>query len=172
MTTRWINPSDCVDMDCDARRKMIITDIDGTFIGESMTTAVSQSEFGWDQDRVWGLGNFRIPKTMLTSSNGSRLDADQLYPRKGIVRATKDVDQCHFHSDWNMYKCRGMNYKMLIIESLDADSETRRLSPIALASNGYIDLINGPQDHGWCHGYTCQERVSMFQTFRSAYDFV
>jgi len=164
MTTRWINPSDCVDMDCDARRKMIITDIDGTFIGESMTTAVSQSEFGWDQDRVWGLGNFRIPKTMLTSSNGSRLDADQLYPRKGIVRATKDVDQCHFHSDWNMYKCRGMNYKMLIIESLDADSETRRLSPIALASNGYIDLINGPQDHGWCHGYTCQERVSMFQT--------
>lgn len=53
---------------------------------------------------------------------------------------------------------------MFVIESLDADTETRRLSPIALASNGYIDLINGPQDHGWCHGYTCQERVSMFQT--------
>ena len=27
---------------------------------------------------------------------------------------------------------------------------------------GYIDLINGPQDHGWCHGYTCQERISTF----------
>lgn len=40
----------------------------------------------------------------------------------------------------------------------------RRLSPIALATrDGYIDLINGPQDHGWCHGYTCQERISMFQ---------
>lgn len=26
----------------------------------------------------------------------------------------------------------------------------------------YIDLINGPQDHGWCSGYTCRKRVSTF----------
>lgn len=58
MTTEWINPADCVDMDCDARRKVLITDLDGTFFGESMTTAISQSEFGWDGDSVWGLGRF------------------------------------------------------------------------------------------------------------------
>ena len=46
---------------------------------------------------------------------------------------------------------------------MDKDTEIRRLSPIAvLSSNGYIDLINGPQDHGWCFGYTCQERLSTF----------
>ena len=46
---------------------------------------------------------------------------------------------------------------------MDKDTEIRRLSPIAvLSSNGYIDLINGPQDHGWCFGYTCQERISTF----------
>jgi hypothetical protein len=62
---------------------------------------------------------------------------------------------------------------------MDNDTETRRLSPVAIISdNGYLDLINGnllilnnffsliyyffitifigPQDHGWCGGYTCK----------------
>jgi len=56
-----------------------------------------------------------------------------------------------------------LDYKFFIIESLDHDTETRRLSPIGIASEGYIDLVNGPQDHGWCHGYTCQERLSKFE---------
>lgn len=40
---------------------------------------------------------------------------------------------------------------MLIIESLDGDTETRRLSPLALVASGtqeYTDLLNGPMDHG------------------------
>ena len=46
---------------------------------------------------------------------------------------------------------------------MDADTESRRLSPIAVKSDGgYIDLLNGPQDHGWCSGYTCQLRISTF----------
>ena len=46
---------------------------------------------------------------------------------------------------------------------MDKDTEVRRLSPVAvLSENGYIDLVNGPQDHGWCFGYTCQERLSTF----------
>ena len=31
-----------------------------------------------------------------------------------------------------------------------------------LGTDGYIDLLNGPEDHGWCFGYTCQERISTF----------
>ena len=53
---------------------------------------------------------------------------------------------------------------MMVVESMDDDTETRRLSPIALLAEGYVDLINGPQDHGWCFGYTCQERISTFYT--------
>ena len=49
-----------------------------------------------------------------------------------------------------------------MLESLDSDTETRRLSPIAILGDGYLDLINGPQDHGWCAGYTCQKRLSLF----------
>ena len=56
-----------------------------------------------------------------------------------------------------------MDYEMLHIESLDFDTESRRVSPVAILSdNGYLDLINGPQDHGWCMGYTCQKRLSLF----------
>lgn len=59
---------------------------------------------------------------------------------------------------------RSSEYKMMVIESLDADTEVRRLSPVALSADGYINLLNGPQDHGWCFGYTCQERISTFYT--------
>ena len=99
---------------------------------------------------------------MVSNPDGSKVDIDKKYPHKGIVRGTKTNSKCIFNSDWNAYHCTDLNYKMLIIESLDEDTETRRLSPLGIASDGYIDLINGPQDHGWCHGYTCQERISTF----------
>ena len=108
------------------------------------------------------LGDFRIPKTMLTRIDGSRINANTKYPRKGIIRGSSSKSNCVYVDAWNAYKCESINYKMLIMESLDADTERRRLSPIAIASEGYIDLVNGPQDHGWCHGYTCQERISTF----------
>lgn len=46
---------------------------------------------------------------------------------------------------------------MLVIESMDADTETRRLSPLALDGGDtghglYTDLLNGPMDHGKCCG--------------------
>ena len=57
---KWINPADCVDMDCDARRKLLFTDKDGTYFGKAGTSVVPKSEFGWDDvsDRSWGLGEF------------------------------------------------------------------------------------------------------------------
>lgn len=58
--------------------------------------------------------------------------------------------------------CFPTDYEMLVIESLDADTEVRRLSPVALSADGFTNLLNGPQDHGWCFGYTCQERISTF----------
>lgn len=44
---------------------------------------------------------------------------------------------------WQSYKCTGLDYRMLVIESLDADTETRRLSPVAVLGDGFVDLING-----------------------------
>ena len=54
--TSFINPSDCVDMDCDALRKMCISDKDGTMFGKIGGTVISKSEYQWDGDRAFGLG--------------------------------------------------------------------------------------------------------------------
>ena len=46
-----INPSDCVDMDCDGLKKNLLKDLDGSFLG-NVGDVISQSEFGWgDQQR-------------------------------------------------------------------------------------------------------------------------
>ncbi|XP_076157842.1 PKHD1 like 1, tandem duplicate 1 [Alosa pseudoharengus] len=153
------NPSDCVDMDCDAKKKTLLRDEDGTFLG-AVGTVVPQSEFEWDGDARHGLGDYRIPKVMLTYLNGSRIPVKQIAPNKGVIRDSS----CTYVPLWQSYGCFGLNYRMLAIESLDADTETRRLSPVAVLGNGYIDLINGPQDHGWCNGYTCQKRLSLFHS--------
>jgi hypothetical protein len=166
-----INPSDCVDMDCDGMKKNLIRDLDGSFLG-SPGAVISQSEFGWGSQQR-GLGDFRIPKEMLSYPNGSFIDPSKVYNHPGIVR---DESLCSYNSDWQAYECHGLEYRMLIIESMDHDTEDRRLSPVAILSdNGYLDLINGPQDHGWCFGYTCQKRVSTFMALVAAnksYDIV
>ena len=155
-----INPSDCVDMDCDGLKKILIRDQDGSFTGGSgLHTMVSRSELGWGErnpDR--GISDLRIPRTMLANVDGTKKDAAATFPNKGIYRGST----CDWKPEWNSYSCRGIDHLMMVMESLDADTEVRRLSPIGLASNGYVDLINGPQDHGWCGGYTCQERISDF----------
>nr|XP_061786823.1 fibrocystin-L-like [Nerophis lumbriciformis] len=153
-----VNPADCVDMECDAKKKSLLKDLDGSFLG-SVGTVLPQSEYEWGGDPSRGLGDYRIPKVMLTFPNGSRIPVEQIAPHKGVIR-----ENCTYVSAWQSYKCFGLNYRMLAIESLDADTETRRLSPVAVLGEGYVDLINGPQDHGWCSGYTCQLRVSLFHS--------
>jgi len=60
---------------------------------------------------------------------------------------------CVYVGAWQGYQCAGLQHHMLVIESLDGDSETRRLSPLALdggntGAGNYTDLLNGPMDHG------------------------
>lgn len=76
------NPSDCVDMDCDAKKKSMLKDMDGSFLG-AVGAVVPQSEYEWDGDARRGLGDYRLPKVMLTYLNGSRIPVDQIAPNKG-----------------------------------------------------------------------------------------
>ncbi|XP_033119893.1 fibrocystin-L-like [Anneissia japonica] len=153
------NPADCVDMTCDAMRKVFIKDLDGGILG-SPGTVIPDSAFQWGGDPRYGLGDYRIPKMMVTNTDGSRIPYEEKCPHKGII----GTEDCTWNADWQAYECHDLDYMMLIIESMDPDTEVRRLSPIAMYSEGYVDLINGPQDHGWCHGYTCQERISTFMS--------
>uniref|UniRef100_A0AAR2IPV4 Polycystic kidney and hepatic disease 1 (autosomal recessive)-like 1 n=1 Tax=Pygocentrus nattereri TaxID=42514 RepID=A0AAR2IPV4_PYGNA len=154
-----VNPSDCVDMDCDGKKKAMLNDLDGSFLG-AVGAVIPQSEYEWNGNPRRGLGDYRIPKVMLTYLNGSRIPVNQIAPNKGIIRSSS----CTYMSTWQAYKCLGLTYRMLVIESLDSDTEKRRLSPVAMLGDSYVDLLNGPQDHGWCFGYSCHKRVSLFHS--------
>lgn len=145
-------------MDCDGLKTDLVVDTDGTlFNGPSSVFSNAASLWGNLQH---GVGDNRIPRVALSNLTGHRINISSIYPGRGISR----TNSCILQPPWGMYQCNNtVNYRMLIIESMDADTERRRLSPVAIMSNnGYIDLINGPQDHGFCNGYTCRRRISTF----------
>lgn len=69
-------------MDCDAKKKTLLKDLDGSFLGAG-GAVVPQSEFEWGGDPRRGLGDYRIPKVALTALNGSRIPVEQVAPFKG-----------------------------------------------------------------------------------------
>ena len=101
---------------------------------------------------------------MITELDGSRIPYEDKMPNLGIYRD----DSCVWNNNWRMFRCENINHRLMIIESMDRDSKIRRLGPIAVLANpgpnGWIDLVNGPQDHSCCSGYTCAERLSTFFT--------
>ena len=77
-----INSADCVDMNCDGLKKNLIRDNDGSLLG-AIGAVIPQSEYEWDGDARRGLGNYRIPKSMLTTTSGLVINPDVLAKYKG-----------------------------------------------------------------------------------------
>ena len=76
---------------------------------------------------------------------------------------------CTYVQGWNAWSCTNASLTpaRLIVESMDADHKTRSLVPVALASGGYVDLMNGGWDHQRaidCGGYNCLQRLMTFHT--------
>ena len=69
-------------MDCDAFKKALLKDLDGTFLGH-VGDIIPQSEFEWDTNPSRGLGDYRIPKEMLSDTDGNRIPVDDIAPNKG-----------------------------------------------------------------------------------------
>ncbi|CAF4744424.1 unnamed protein product, partial [Rotaria socialis] len=155
-----VNPSRCGDMDCDGLKKDLVTDTDGSLFGQA-SSIFSDSEALWGSQQH-GIGDFRIPRVALTSLTGLQVNINLTHPYRGISR----TNSCSLRPAWGMYMCNfSTDYRMLIIESMDSDTEKRRVSPVAVMStSGYIDLINGPQDQTICNGYSCQKRISTFMS--------
>lgn len=83
---RKVNSADCVDMDCDAKKKCMVKDLDGSLFGTAKMTAIPQSEWEWNGDPRRGLGDYRIPKTLLTDLQGNRIPVEEIAPHKGEDR--------------------------------------------------------------------------------------
>lgn len=59
---KWINPSDCIDMDCDGAKHVLIKDLDGTLTGVSGGSVISKAEYEWNGDPHRGLGTRLVQK--------------------------------------------------------------------------------------------------------------
>jgi hypothetical protein len=97
---------------------------------------------------------------MRYSPTGQRVNTSKTHPYRGISR----TNSCSLQPTWGMYICQeNSDYRMLIIESMDEEGDTRRLSPIVLvSSSGYVNIINGPRDHSTCGSSSCRQRISTF----------
>ena len=115
---RKVNPSACVDMDCDGLKKVLIKDTDGSLF-QNTGVAFSRSELYWGGDPRRGLGDYRIPVAAQTRPDGSRIDVEELSPNKGIFRTAN----CSERADQNMWFCTDeQEYRMMIVESMDFDT--------------------------------------------------
>ncbi|KAK4475484.1 hypothetical protein MN116_000801, partial [Schistosoma mekongi] len=153
----------CNDMECDGLKKVLVIDKDGGLFGQP-TVIIPQSEWQYNLNSNYGVGDKRIPSRMLINVDGSSIDPMKQWPNKGsIIRDSS----CIYMPKMQAYKCsKQLDHNLLLIESMDVDSLERRLSPIAFATEGlsanYIDLINGPSDHGVCSSYACLKRMSTY----------
>lgn len=82
-------------MDCDAKKKTMLKDLDGSILG-TVGSVISQSEYEWDGNPRRGLGDYRIPKVMLSFPNGSSIPVEQIAPHKGRCPSS---DLSHNSSD-------------------------------------------------------------------------
>ena len=133
---------------------------------------MAEAEYEWDgvtrggvtySDTRDGLGDYRIPKPLLTNMDGSRIPVEQIVSDYGIVRNS----DCEYRADMPGWFCpsnNGYHYYDMIYEMLDEDKDRRRLTPLAIVGNGYIDITNGPCDHSCCIGYACMIRLMTLHT--------
>jgi hypothetical protein len=167
-STKLVNIADCVDLHCDGHKKQMIIDETGDLLG-TPGLLHSESEYKWEgvtrnghtyTDTRPGLGDYRIPKGMLTTLDGDRIPVDDYAPEKGVVRD----DNCSYEPDLPGWKCTdSLKMFMMNYQFMDVDHMVRRVSPLAIRSEtGYIDIINGPADHSCCIGYACMIRLSTF----------
>ena len=98
-----------------------------------------------------------VPAVMWGDRLGRSLEMSQSWLQKGFGISR---DACALMPGWNAWGCPdNATYGKLVIENRDADRMIRRISPVAITSDGYTNLLNGCMDHGWCQSYTCLERL-------------
>ena len=87
INTRFITAGWCGDMECDAEKKLLIHDLDGSFTGSSGSAyIIPQADRAWDSPETSrGIGDFRIPGAMQTYLNGTRIDIELVRKHTGKI---------------------------------------------------------------------------------------
>lgn len=174
--------ADCVDQSCDGQTQVLINDLDDSFSGLDGSDGLRTSIFGAEEFDYPEETGTVVPITMITRSNGTRITAGDISIGRGIARIVDEdplFSQCVWKATWLAWRCHtALQHRMMVIESMDWDTELRRLSAVAILSRGtselpnpslrpealgaggnnlgngagYMQLLAGPMDHGWCAG--------------------
>ena len=85
-------------------RPLFVKDLDGTLSNNNgkEVSIFAQSEYQWegvegfdwseDIDASWGLGDYRIPESMLTNPDGSVIPIEDYAPNKGFLLYLKNLN--------------------------------------------------------------------------------
>jgi len=81
-----------------------------------------------------------------------------------------DSTRCTYRASWNGFVCtEAAQIDLLLFESLDADTFTRRMQPVVIEAaadttfpDPYYNNLNSYMDNGWDQGYTSLRRLSRF----------
>ena len=105
-----------------------------------------------------GINNAIIKDTDGTLTGQS---ANLIPLNKGVF----DPNTCTASAKQNAYICTEKEWGLLTFESLDADFNTRIISPIYVYTNdGFENKLNSYMDHGWDGFYTSLKRMSRFHS--------
>jgi hypothetical protein len=210
-----INTEDCVQSHCQGLKSVIFHDDDGSFLygrdeaqpapapgqpspgtgdvpfpGSSPPagrTFTILADSGYTNSHAWG---DVLPIPLRLRANGSVLTEANLARRRGVVH---DTTECKRRADWGQsgggapVACAfsNMKHRLFLLESLDADTETRNLAPVAFLGTGptgvthpedkpealgrggnhptsALQLVNSQMDVTWASGWTGLRRLSSF----------
>ena len=156
LVERLINQDDCIDMDCDGMKTFLLVDEDGSMLGAPGSVTGRADDFSPSAVGA------KLPAEMVTTPDGELLTEEAVVPNGyGYVWPASG---CFRDTAWAAEVCSAdtVRHTTMVIESMDVDTEIRRLSPVAVSAAGFTQLVNGPADHGWCFDYTCLKRISTF----------
>lgn len=69
-------------MECDGLKKVLVIDKDGGLFGQP-SVIVPQSEWQYNLNPLYGVGDNRIPSRMLTKVDGTSINPAIQWPNKG-----------------------------------------------------------------------------------------
>jgi hypothetical protein len=134
----------CGNMDCDGPRNRLLYDVDGSLLGGSGSSVISLPDIPFSPKAVGTIPPF----AMFVDNSGRVMSESYVIPNGygGFNPPTSAM--CTRRDGRGTFSCPlsgggASRFHQLVIESLDADWKSRRISPVALNTGGHSELLRG-----------------------------
>ena len=146
-----VNEEKCIDLDCNGYTTMLVSDYDGSLVGDSSGPGalLPNPEYIWGvKQKNQKLNYDRVINVAKLDGKGNEIeDLSSFMPNKG---RPKKENSCQLKSKMNAHVCNqnSYHYNYVTLSNHDFDTTVRRLAPLSVISNrgpnGTIDIYNSP----------------------------